>query len=1160
MRKILNLTKKTLLAVGIIWWSVACTRSPYRTPHEEKITPEKDPQSISDITKLNQEQKEDLKKSVKSFEDWTKEKIDQNTDLENLVSVIEQIQSTWFKDVPLGNPDIRSSEDFHKILRTHNFLLLRVRALDKERLTYKRLYKVFEGTALAGCDINFSSCKNLSLLGREPSSFNLFLTEIEDLKSLIFAHKGKDARSPEVQRDVRWLYTLLNLASEIKNNVRDNQLDYTYVLFGDLYANVLSAGINPQDQAKLKTHRRVYQVKFQELPRDKVGTELVEWADGQRIWTYSRSRTSNSSVASSEILALAARTILYKDAKKNLTEGFKEALENLQKEDDSYAWSSSFRNSFQQIFNKKTIAFVPLKMDEKEILKTEFYDEYFYIIDRFFRRHIDSSDAQTIWNETSMDAQALISKFEAYSKVMILVLNAYTIDYHKQIYLNPTLDSDQMVKLVLADGKNLSNLWAEVVFSVSRTSDLVEKILSRMPQFDTQRRRLKDTKDSLDRNLKLMVVFTQQYLLNHFMSLRQAAIKTTTWWGASVDVTAEKIIEDMMNGKFKNWFQFGTSSEELLGKADLNLVFYFGLTMGLFESFKGQKTQDGEAVLDPSLYFKILFEKYLAAPHKSLVQDLSKMLSYKAEMQSKNMKVICQGVDNKHYPKTSLSLVEISSSLYTGVKGPSTLTGSLAELIEPINLAHSIKSLRTDLLPRLIQVESMVEIYERLSEHLPGEVEEKKQTIAKSKAVIEEAKENALQFVRESDLLAKEYGSCILKLADLEMEARTRFLEAEVKRLGLVYDAFGEKFKKEGKSANFKDLEKDPNLKIYATDGIESIDGKFYTLSKYGAKLRAKDFMLSDSHFSITFSDSQTEPRNHPDYQVRTTGISPFILDSDLKDYKLIDRASFISTALKAQFDGLEKDLRFFHWIVERDQFFKLARGLQEGSLETLRFKYTWNGINRASKTKEFFPLNEGLSVHDLVEFQAHQFKFLHLNPRLKAVLARLREPRMIDSVVSDGLFDFETNSVRLPFDIALTNAANSKGDNATEDFMKILARDFINYKRKNLILMFPPQVPVDDIPKRHIEGDLQGLMKFLSDYSEALLNLQKKDLPPWGEDGPLVVGIIDPNRNTLISWQPQKSGGEWQLFSKTVLDNELNALRRVFHEGGGILDASSQK
>lgn len=780
------------------------------------------------------------------------------------------------------------------------------------------LKDLFYKVTFSGCTRDLrSDCVNVSEFRNDARSGKIMLTLAKDLNNSLQAELRKFSspeeciRNSSICRDlVEERYRRLMMAMTLDTSMRSKwSLNFEVIRYVQLLDQWFDYYASKRERSRFSTSylRESYINLFETAistyepgEMDLLRDDIVEFVDSFDAFGYSNQNSSVFRRGIRRVFDLAVSCCLYVDGvdgKKELSASFKNMMRASQvgEESEDGKGGEEVLDSFYKIVLKVQYGGRPegegkksdssaisimdlmgmsaLLIAQLENIESPFYDEKFYIVDRLFNKHIDSSQAevllQSIAEERSPDQ--ILETAKIFTQVKILNMIRRTNQFMSDIYNSPNMSSEKVFERAVTESRALTESWHALLASLSILDNFLgSQFRQGSSQQQSAYRQTHAYFQAINRNVHYLAVYPNMIALTYYLSQLQGQIKFMTWWGREISIAGDTILDLFFSGRISQvWFRFGTDIE-LLSREMILYAFYYSLTTGTIDTLTNSQGREGDGYQD---YFGLIFSKYLGVSQERLERGFRSIQSQLLlGNRSRQFFQVCEyeraaerGEAPEQPPTITMHFNDIEKFTYTGVHNESLsrtpwsfLSGRNSNA--PSQLNGILRILSREVADRLAYAQNIFNI---LEEYL----------IRKGVIQSQGAGHPALDELRKimtslSDLRAEILGfahtyvdyvyECYVLLEKVEVARQTRLYEEERQHLIFVHGLLAElaELQNAGDEEAFDIRLAEINNEFFGETSVrpgrvvprnlDRIEGLTYVRSKYELYSRMRDHIVDD--------------------------------------------------------------------------------------------------------------------------------------------------------------------------------------------------------------------------------------------------------------------------------------------------------------------------
>ncbi len=722
---------------------------------------------------------------------------------------------------------------------------------------FLKIKEAYYQTLFAGCSADLRrDCVNVDLF-KNDAHFSRILTRFaQDLDNGIDAEikiAGTPAKCVETSAKCRELleerYRRLAMANVKRNVNSDAEFSFAYLKYARAFALLIAHDRNAGIQGGYITdvHGKIFEAIIMHYePKNLNDPEFRAFVENFNPWVYSQKRADTFEHGTKKMFEFGSQCCLYRDnSKTQLSNSVKLAIAESQKESD--ALGKSFYEMVTEIdknFGDKFFENLGMGSDIGSLkdINSSFYNEYFLVVDRLFRGHLNSSEVEMVLKNTPTGrTESMLPKTIAtYVKVYLINMVIETNKYMSGIYTS-NISSDKIFEEAATRSRELSSRW----HNIQSQADLLERLMgSYFKGKNTSSTSADDTSrmiKSINRNIHYLSVYPNMIVMTYFLSKMKGNIIVHTWWG-EIKINADTILDAFFDGVISSpWFRFG-KDPEALDRQMLLYSFEYMISTGALSTFKEERHK----------FFDLIFTKYL----DDNIFDLRKVIS---EMERNSfgsvaystLEAVCDyEVGNKRFPPgIKINLYDMTRYTYSGLgdNGVNTVLNKL--LTEP---GDAIAAIRGKIESRITYIRAMIDIIERNGG--------KESDTASGYAVIKQLESYRLQITRSFTANHKKQFECALRLQEIERRRANRLYEEERAHLGKIFDLMKPLVNIKDKAeleARVNDINQNYFRKSENGYRFDEVNGLTYRMSKFDLLMRMKKRIEADIFVTPTATEAQ---------------------------------------------------------------------------------------------------------------------------------------------------------------------------------------------------------------------------------------------------------------------------------------------------------------
>ncbi len=669
-------------------------------------------------------------------------------------------------------------------------------------------------------------------------------------------------------------------------------------------------------------------------PKDIKDPEFSEFVENFNPWQYSSRKSDIFRHGIRKIFSLAAQCCIYSDpAKTKLSPSFVSALTESQTEkDETYPSLRQIIEQVQNSGNGDVLTRLGLAGDAAKILSSSgTLDETFYVVDRLYRGHLETSEANMILRQLNQAKvrRDLSERVALYARFQLLNMIDETNRFMAGIYNTKGLPSDKMFEMALTESRYLSSRWLAFLSRMDLLNKFVGSYFKSLSTTDEERKsyeKVNQLVQGLNRNIHYLSIYPNMYVLNYYLVKMKGSISISVWWRKEpIQVDAGTVLNAFFSGGMQPWLKFGEDSLAL-PKEMILYSLYYGLKTNTFETFVRFAEEGGEN----NDFFSQIFSKYIeetlrgaeeqyleikrnALRYPTAYALADQMCSYETGFNLDGVKVQAFG------PRVDIPITQLAQLNYSGFgsEGVSTTLASL--LTSGQELASEF---RGDIDEKVTYLNAMISIVES---HLlkTGKIEKLGQShkdLDQGRALIkslEKIKNSVLaEFVGKSQKIA----DCMIHLKEVERRRANRLYEEERKYLGWVHDIMaplneitdGNQLLAKGEELN--------KTHFKGKSRFDGIDGRSYVMSRFDLYMRMKERIEKDVFLNPLDEETKVYGDSLGRY-LKPRRVSVYI-PPGIEEMELVRRG---------RADGIS-----FEWVADKNEFIRKGMSALSGTSDAL--------------------------------------------------------------------------------------------------------------------------------------------------------------------------------------------------------------------------------
>jgi len=959
-------------------------------------------------------------------------------------------------------------------------------------------------TLFAGCSRDLRrDCVNSSLFANDARLMRIMTRLAHELDVTIESElkiHGTPAQCIEKSvacRDaIEERYRRLAMANLNKNKNDDSEFSFAYLKFARLFAALLDydkKNSNREPGYIAEVHGKIFEMIIARYnPKSMTNGEFKTFVENFNPWVYSQKKADTFQYGTKIMFKFGAECCLYQDAEKRvLSEAVKSAIAESQKDSDSFG--PSFLQMVKEIRTKLgDQVFTNLGMGSEiaqlENINSSFYNEYFLVVDRLFRGHLNSSEVEMVLRNTpsARTKEQLPAVISTYMKIYLIHMVAETNTFMTGIYTS-NIASDKVFEEAVSRSRELTSRWHNIQSQI----DLLERVMGSYfkgqnlfsgPFVETTR-----LIKSVNRNIHYVSVWPNQIVMNYFLAKMKGKIVVNTWWGR-LEINADTILDAFFDGMVVNpWFRFGKDAESL----DRQMLLYGWDYMLSTGTLKG---------IDREKFYELIFTKYV----DDNLHDLRKRIN---EFQRGtfgnfnygNIDALCDyELENKRFPPSiKISFLELNRYTYSGLgeNGTNILMNKL--LGEP---AAAISYYRDEADKRLIYIKSMIELVEANMRREGASPETIAKVTAKGHETLAEFEKLKIQVAKLFVPKHERLFECALRLQEVERRRANRLYDEERAHLGQVFDLIRPLVAIKDKGvleARIKEINEKVFRAANSNYKFDAVSGLTYRMSRYDLLMRTKKRIESDIFTDLTTEEQRLYAASNAEY-ARPRSVSVFMPEGLVRD-EMVTKETANTIYVNGDSDA------------DREAFIRDGMAAFNGKTGSF---VEWQGQRANDRGLTYY-------LHSLMEFyllgpvtDEQGQKYSVTADQLANAFVKIYASYTLDEMdiknslefKNDGRFDrtffantfFEENGTRLPFfyDLMLQSKGRAgtniegRGEGSSAALDAYLFAQSLNSTRT---FVFPPSPSIEATVKKNYGDRANSAFQRLNELFDHLAKVEKE-------------------------------------------------------------------
>lgn len=740
--------------------------------------------------------------------------------------------------------DTKTRAVFRESLYYFNQTVLKLSTSNK--LTIDNLKDYFK-IVFDSCSQDFSGCKNLRAFGADPGTHQVLLWSAKQVVS----NKNTTSFCPSKGNEViDQYYCFLFMAFETKSHLQNEQLSLAYLSKGKEYLDLLKSR---NDFSSLERHQKVFENIFltYNASNAQSQSELKKLINEFEPWLKSNITSNDFKSSTWGMMDVVASDFFYADPQqKVLSDKLKNAIEKTQSSQDhlGVSFRTSFENSLKQGAGPIYESF-GISVDK--IKSPSFYNEYFYIIDRWYRGHTNLEFTEGSYLKTGRDLKKLAQLVQDYSRVTMLILLIDTKTKMKELLSNPENFKGNIMQLMNDNLFSITDRWKYAVKQFEDLSVVLSSLAGKSgltAQEDL--RKVEIGLVSLRKDIRTLIAGPSMLMMSYFYAKNALNLKIYKNF-STIKQDGATLIESLLASDFANgpeiWFDFGNQSEGL-NRTEVLMSFLYALQTNIFESYGGndfdEKFIESDMTVSRMQFLELikdqLFSKERSANEDSLT-DISSAMN-----ESKGYLTICENLKSGNTQfKISLPLTDLDKS--TGF-AQSWEESTQAFYHFYLKVGASVDAINKDdsligaLMGKFQKKNKLFTMFVNAFEDeakikLANKPTKLKELLAKTSYLKQSTIDAGRQIVREILQAHNKLGSCFEMLYQLEVARQKALIEKEEQYLRSLFREIKTSVAKYPSGSELKQIER----KYKFTTGQDQLSIKEYTYSKYDLLLRMSE-------------------------------------------------------------------------------------------------------------------------------------------------------------------------------------------------------------------------------------------------------------------------------------------------------------------------------
>ncbi|MCB0383852.1 MAG: hypothetical protein KDD43_00560, partial [Bdellovibrionales bacterium] len=359
-----------------------------------------------------------------------------------------------------------------------------------------------------------------------------------------------------------------------KSRLKDDVYTFAYLKYSRLYAflmdywrrqpkEALAYGTirDPKTMATgylSEVHGGIFETLISQYrPKDLSDPDFRTFVENFNPWVYSNKQADLFRYGTRIMFEMAAQCCLYEDAAKTkLNEAVKLAIAESQEQKDDFGLSFSQivrdiqKDGNDQIFKNLRIEDVLENLEEdekrrKEGGQPEFFNEYFFVVDRLFREHLESAEVKMILDNTNQKKALtqIPTIIQTYVRVYLAYMIVETNRFMSTIYNSDQIGSDEVFQEAILKSRDISGRWLKVQNRIEMLDKFLGSYFKGNNLLSKEYTETTKLLKSVNRNVHYLSVYPNMIVMTYYLAKMKGKITVRTWWGASFEIPADTILD-----------------------------------------------------------------------------------------------------------------------------------------------------------------------------------------------------------------------------------------------------------------------------------------------------------------------------------------------------------------------------------------------------------------------------------------------------------------------------------------------------------------------------------------------------------------------------------------------------------------------------------------
>ncbi|OQW46567.1 MAG: hypothetical protein A4S09_05130 [Proteobacteria bacterium SG_bin7] len=757
----------------IVFLTLGCTvRQIDKARHEKEVTPpvfvelEVTPASGSKLEAVNLEK---IEKKIAAAK----------TPIE-LLSVVKELGEFITNKNYIENPKYSNSIKLKTLLGHYNQALLSLYEVSPETVKMEKLFEQYLLVVKSGCNEQIDRCLNFSFFSSDFRSAIVIRSMALILDSKIDSSKTekegtKKCLSEECFKSISEYYDLIRLCHILKNRNKDDEVDFMYMKRARDYVDYFnSLPMNSRDGEAIRRHVAKFENIISNYSANPNDPKFREFIVNFKPWTYSKLEADPFPFGTQKMFSYAASNFLYenKNGNKALSSDFIQALKISQVAGDSF---------FSNVRALNPTMLGSFSLDPKKIEEPTFLNEYFFIIDRLYRGHLNVEEVSQIWMGSERSEDKLYSVLEYYLKMEVLKMVVKTSTDMSVKYADKNINTQSLIYDTIQKSKEISDRWTDVLVRFDRIALFLGRNIKKQGEIQKKYDEKMRMFDSLRRNIKYISAYPNKMMMVYYSALHESSFEINTYFG-QIKVDPNTVIKLFFGGELPPWLRFVNTDPTALNKIELIYAFYFTLATNIFEIYGSEEMST--AAVDYKKFFSLVMKQYLYEEKTRVeteLREFRKFISGSSEYGS--FLRICASKDRR------VPIVGGISSLqyYAYVGGGKFGISAFAQKIYSSDIEIGLRRIRTDFESKIRPIRTMVDILKNNNSGV--EQQSKREALSYIDSELNQIEELKRSYYREVVDQHRLVSKCLRELTDFERERERVIIGEEIEFLKAVYNS-----------------------------------------------------------------------------------------------------------------------------------------------------------------------------------------------------------------------------------------------------------------------------------------------------------------------------------------------------------------------------------